>query len=601
MIRDLLYFFQKKHILYCLLICCAIFIAFLSIQSSDTKKSPLSYTKPDRLPEIKQTLEKAHAFWDAGKGDSAYFYFNKTQLLCEPKENYADYYVESLNYIAEILQRYGDYYEVENTLVKAFPYLDKTTNVKYAVNAYTFMAYNYHSTYDYEKALYYHKKALKKAFSTFRKSRIISEIAFVYMEQGKYQEAIDLLEPIAWLNIEDKITPSNTGYQRTAKLYNLGLSYLYLGGHKQEAFDCFNESLKVALTLNDDYELITCYYAFYKYYKKYNNPELKKNNIEKAYYYAKKSNSKLYEINMLGYLIKAENDENIDNTESLKKHLKIYIRKTDSLMTARKKAKNQFADIIYNSKKDKEENLELKNQKTENELLLQRHKNRSYISYVIISVSLLSLIFIAFYITKKGRRERTSEIFKNEMRITEKLQFELEKDIDKILQFTAKSDLEKEENKEKLLSHLNNIYSTTRNISRENSEILTDENFEKVLKEMISGYTNPNLNIIINGVNTILWNKMDRVKKIVLFRAIQETLNQMKTLNDATLMSLIFKKEEENIVILYSDNGHKIKQKYGILEKRLQNVENRIETIKGTFNFDANSESGFKISFKFPI
>ncbi|MBL0739156.1 hypothetical protein JI750_19855 [Flavobacterium sp. GN10] len=601
MIRDLLYFIQKKYILFCLLLCCAILIALFSMQFSDTKKLPLSPIKTNRLPEIKQTLEKAHAFWDTGKGDSAYFYFNKTRLLCEPKENYADYYVESINYIAEILQRHGDYYEVENTLVKAFPYLDKTTNVKYAVNAYTFMAYNYHSTYDYEKALYYHKKALKKAFSTFRKSRIISEIAFVYMQQGKYQEAVDLLEPIAWLNIEDKITPSNTGFQRTAKLYNLGLSYLYLGGHKQEAFNCFNESLKVALTLNDDYELITCYYAFYKYYKIYNNPELKKKNIEKAYYYAKKSNSKPYEISMLGCLIKAENDENIDNTESLKNHLKIYIRKTDSLMTARERAKNQFADIIYNSKKDKEENLELKNQKAEHELQLQRHKNRSFISYVVISISAISLVFIVFYITKKGKRERTNEIFKNEKRISEKLEHELEKDIDKILLFTAKSDLEKEENKEKLLSHLNNIYLTTRNISRENSEILTDENFESALKEMISEYISPNLNIIINGLNTFSWAKTDRAKKIVVFRAIQEIFNQMKTLNDATLISLIFKKEEENIVILYADNGHKIRQKYGILEKRLQNVENRIETIKGTFNFDSNSESGFKISFKFPI
>lgn len=592
--KKTLSFFQKKWIFLCLLICGVVIALYLSWKFSDPKKTSLSYIKNDRLSEIKKTLEKAHTFWDAEKGDSAYFYFNKTQLLCEPKEDYADYYVESLNYITEILQRHGDYYEVETTLVKALPYLDKTTNVKHAVNAYTFMAYNYHSTYDYEKALYYHKKALKKAFSTFRKSRIISEIAFVYMEEGKYQEAIDLLEPIAWLNIEDKITPKNTGYQRTAKLYNLGLSYLYLGGHKQEAFDCFNESLKVALTLNDDYELITSYYAFYKYYKKYNNPALKKINIEKAYYYAKKSKSKTNEISMLGYLIEA------DNATTSKKHFKVYSRMLDSLIVSRKKAKNQFADIIYNSQKDKDENLELKNLKVENELKLQRQKNRSYISYTVISISIISLVFIVFYLTKKGKREIANEVFKNEMRISEKLQLELEKDIDKILLFTVKSDLKKGENKEKLLSHLSNIYSITRNISRENGEILTNENFEIELKEMISGYTTSNLNIIINGLNSLSLSKIDRVKKITLFRVVQEIFDQAKIISNASLASITFKKNERTIAITYADNCIKIQDDIN-LNKKFANIENRLKPVRGTFNVALNPNQGFKVFVKLPI
>ncbi|AWK02717.1 hypothetical protein HYN56_00170 [Flavobacterium crocinum] len=587
--------FHKKIIFFCLLTCGVILAVYFSLKFSAPKKLPLSYSKSDPLPEIKQTLKKAHAFWDNERSDSAYFYFNKTRLLCEPKENYADYYVESLNYIAEILQRHGDYNEVETTLVKAFPYLDKTTNVKYAVNAYTFMAYNYHSTFDYEKALYYHKKALKKAFSTFRKSRIISEIAFIYMEQGRYQEAIDLLEPIAWLNIEDKITPSNTAFQRTAKLYNLGLSYLYLGGHKQEAFDCFNESLKVALTLNDDYELITCYYAFYKYYKKYNNPELKKINIEKAYYYAKKSNSKSYEISMLGYLIEA------DNAANSKNHFKAYSRMLDSLTVSRKKAKNQFADIIYNSQKDKGENLELKNLKVENELKLQRQKNRSYISYVVISFSLFILLFLIYHITSKSKREKNDAIFKSEMRISNQLDNELNLNIFQTLLFVQNNDLENKENKEMLLNNLNIIYSKTRNISRENSKIPTDERYLTVLKEMISEYKTENVNIILNGFDTISWNSIDKNKKIILYRILQELLFNMKKSDSSSLVSIIVKETGKKIAIQYTDNSSEINSENNILEKRLQNVENRIKTIKGTLNFDTALEKAFKINFSFPI
>ncbi|WP_431242768.1 hypothetical protein ACQ9BO_23975 [Flavobacterium sp. P21] len=365
------------------------------------------HIKKDRTAEIEQMHKKAFAFFDSGKFDSAFFYFNKTQLLCEPKEDYADYYVGSLNHMVEIQQRHGNYYEAEATLIKAFPYLEKTTNGKYAINAYTFMAYNYLYTYDYEKALYYHKKALKKAISTFRKARILSEIAFVYMHQEKYQEAINILESLARVRnkIEDKITPSNTIPQRATILYNLGLSYLYLGNHKEEAFKCFNESLKLTLTLNDDYELVGNYHAFYKYYKKYNNPELKKINAEKAYYCAKRAKATTYEINMLAQFIEA------DNAENSRKHWKIYSRKVDSLIVSRKKAKNQFADAIYNSKKDREENLELKTQKAEKELQLERQKNRNIILYISIVFVLSAFLFYSFIFPKKARKKKRCNLY----------------------------------------------------------------------------------------------------------------------------------------------------------------------------------------------
>ncbi|MDQ6472345.1 tetratricopeptide repeat protein [Flavobacterium sp. LHD-80] len=274
MIKNLLRFFQKNYITFCLPIFIIVLVACFFMQFSEAKERRILHIKKNRSAEIKQMQKKAFDFFDSGKYDSALFYFNKTQLLCVPKADYPDEYVESLNYMVEILQRHGNYYDAEATLIKGFPYLEKTTNIKYAVNAYTLMAYNYLYTYDYEKALYYHKKALKKAVSTFRKSRILSEIAFVYMHQKKYQEAIDLLEPIAKYKIADKITPANTDLQHAALLYNLGLSYLYLGNHKESAFKCFDESLKITLKINDDYELIGNYHAFYRYYLKYNNPEL---------------------------------------------------------------------------------------------------------------------------------------------------------------------------------------------------------------------------------------------------------------------------------------------------------------------------------------
>ncbi|MTH17359.1 tetratricopeptide repeat-containing sensor histidine kinase [Flavobacterium sp. LC2016-01] len=539
--------------------------------------------------------KKAYAFWDSGKNDSALFYFNKTKLLCEPKADYADYYVGSINNIVEILQQNGDYYEAETTLIKAFPYLEKTTNVKYPVNAYTFMAYNYLYTYDYEKALYYHKKALKKAVSTFRKARILSEIAFVYMHQKKYQEAIDLLEPIARYKIVDKITPSNTDVQRAAILYNLGLSYLYRGNHKKSAFKCFDESLKLTLTLNDEYELIGNYHAFYKYYLKYNNPELKKRYAEKAYYCAKKAKSATNEINMLAQLIEA------DSPENSKKHWKVYIRMVDSLIVSRKKAKNQFADAIYNSKKDKEENLELKTQKAEKELQLERQKNRNIILYISIVFVLSAFLFLFFRLSKKGKKEKNEAIYMSETRISKKLDAELANDLYQTINLIQKGNLEQNENKDQLLNSLENIYLKTRNISKENSFITTNENYISELKEMISGYKTDKVNIILNGFDAIRWNEIEKNKKIILYRVLQELFLNMKKHSQASLASTTFKINEKNLIVTYADNGTGTKNNNFILKNGLQNVESRIKTINGTITFDKNSDNGFKLSFTFPI
>ncbi|KAF2326270.1 tetratricopeptide repeat-containing sensor histidine kinase [Flavobacterium daemonense] len=595
MAKNLLRFFQKNYIAFGLVV---LFIALaftFCMQFSEAKERQIKHIKKDRSIEIKQMQKKAFSFFDSGKFDSALFYFNKTQLLCVPKEDYPDEYVESLNYMVEILQRYGNYYEAETTLIKAFPYLEKTSNIKYAVNAYTFMGYNYMYTYDYEKALYYHKKALKKAVSTFRKSRILAEIAFVYMQQKKYQKAIDLLEPIVKYKIEDKITPSKTNYQRAAILYNLGLSYLRIGNHREAAFKCFKESQDLTFTLNDDYEFISNYYAFYLYYSKYYNPKLKKLNAEKAYYYAKKAKSAINETEMLANLIEA------DNAENSKKYWKVYIKKVDSLAISRKTAKNQFADIIYNSRKDRDENLELKTQKAERELELERQKNHNIILYISIVLVLSTLLFLFFRLSKKGKREKNEAIYISETRISKKLDAELANDLYHTINLIKKGNLEQSENKDQLLNNLENIYSKTRNISKENSFIITDENYISELKEMISGYKTNKVNILMQGFDAVRWNQIEKNKKIILYRVLQEVFLNMKKHSEATLVSTTFKIIEKNLIVTYADNGVGTANKNFILKNGLQNVENRIKTINGTITFDRNSDKGFRLSFTFPI
>ncbi|WP_289662624.1 ATP-binding protein [Flavobacterium panacagri] len=559
------------------------------------KKQQQILFKENRSAAIQKLILKGDALLDPGKYDSALFYFKKAASLCNPKADYPDDYVQSLTNIADVQQRFGDFYEAENTLTKTLPYLEKTTKAKNPVNAYALMAHNYFSIYDYDTALLYQRKAYKKAISSFRKSDILTHIAFIYIQQKKYKLAISILRPLARHKIRDKIDPPNTDVQYAALLYNLGLCYLRIGDHKELAFDCFNKSLELTIKTNNDYELIANYFSLYIFYKKYNNPELAKINAQKAYECAKRTKSTIYEIDMLANLIKA------DDVKNSRKHFETYLALNDSVIRSRKKAKNQFATIIYDSNKDKEENFELKNQKTQKELQLQRQKNRSYISYVVISISLLVLLFLIFYITTKGKREKNDAIFKSEMRISQKLHDELNSNIYHTLLFVHDNNLENKENKEILLSDLNSIYSKTRNISRENSKIPTDTRYILALKEMISEYKSHDTNIILNGFDLISWDSIDKNKKIILYRILQELLYYMKKDNNSNIVSIVLKLKDKKLNVLYVENSSEFASNQIILEKRLQNVENRIKTIKGTINFDTTLEKAFKINFTFPI
>ncbi|WET01481.1 tetratricopeptide repeat-containing sensor histidine kinase [Flavobacterium sp. YJ01] len=445
--------------------------------------------------------------------------------------------------------------------------------------------------YDYDNALIYHQKALETAISQFRKAQIKCDIAFIYLQQKKYSKAINLLEELAKKKTEDKTDSLNTEYQHAFVLYDLGLCYLRTDKPK-EALDNLTKSLNINLKANDESFVVGNYHSLYLYYKKYNNPKLKKFYAQKGYFAASKAKS--YELNALAELIEAEEDKN------LKKYINLYIKLTDSIIISKRKAKNQFATKIYDSQKDKEENLHLKKEKAENELQLARHKNRSKILYIVIFVSLFALFFLIFHIRLKVKREKNEIIFKSEIRISNKLQEELSKNVYQTFLFAKNNDLENADNKEKLISNLNEIYTKTRNISKENSKILTDEKYLSSLKEMISEYQTRDVNILLNGFDNISWDTINKNKKIVLFRILQELLLNMKTHNTANLVSITLKSQHKNLDLVYIDNGNGIKNSNTPLKKGLQNIENRIKSVNGQIDIHSLDNS-FKVFIKLPM
>lgn len=573
-----------------------IILFLLIIPIACEKEETAIVKRNDNTAEVKRLTLIADNYFSESDYKNAYDNYKKILSISDTVKDRIDY-VDALISLGYIYQYQGDYIQSEEMVSKILPHLKYMKKPRFAWNAYSIQGFNYFKTDNLERALFYYRKALHLKTSAFRKWSSLNCIGIVYMKQKKYRAAAYIFEKVTSEGYYAEKIKTNTAdrfdiMDYSIMLNNLGICYYNL--KNPEALNIYNKALKIRLKINDRENISTSYTVLSEYYLK-KDPALARKYAQLGYKKASEINFYSDQKYCLSFLVHSTQGN------ELKKYTNMYINFTDSISRARLKQKNQFSDIKYYFQKDKDENLELKTQKAEHDLEIQREKNRSFISFIIISITIFMLIYLFIHMSFKGRKEKKDAVFKNEIRISDKLELELEKDIYETLSFAENNNLEKPKNKEDFLNNLNRIYSKTRNISRENSAIQTDENYTNGLKEMISKYTGQHLNIIINGLNTFSWHKIDRVKKIIVFRVLQEIFDQMKTLNNASLASLTFKKEEKNILIIYADNGTKINPKYTILEKRLQNVENRIKTIKGTLNFDANSENGFKITFKIPI
>ncbi|WP_175460306.1 tetratricopeptide repeat-containing sensor histidine kinase [Flavobacterium frigoris] len=490
--------------------------------------------------------------------------------------------------MAQIQQNQGDYTGSEITSTEALPYIENSNSYPYGqTNIYIVLGNNYLNTFDNDNAIFYFKKAINSKTDEVIKAGIINNISIAYAQKGDYQKAIEILLP---LTLKKEIINDPKIYSQT--LSNIG--YIYNKTNNSKAINFHLKSLKISLKSKEVLGIASSYYNLSNYYKE-RNPNLAIKYGTIAYQEATKLNSVDDRLGCLKLLIE------ITKGSQLKKYSVKYVKINDSITKVRQQAKNQFAKMKYDSKKEKEEILNLKAQKAENALELQLQKSTTLNLYVIVGIILTITGFIYFYLIEKSKREKSKTSYDTEVRIAKKLHDELANDVYQTMVFAETQDLSSSYNKEMLLDNLDTIYSRTRNISKENSFIPMGPDFISSLQEMISGFDTEYVNILIYGVDTINWSTIIDIKKITIYRVLQEFLINMKKHSEASLVVLSFKKYENNLQLDYTDNGVGAAIEKLNLKNGLQNVENRILAIKGTITFDTKPGKGFKSSITFPL
>ncbi|MDN3676277.1 hypothetical protein QWY90_03015 [Flavobacterium paronense] len=506
------------------------------------------------------------SFYEKTQLDSAYFYYQLAYENCADKKGENGAYV--LLQTATVQQHIGDFYGSEETITEALSTYEGTL---YRPYLYNMLAIAYDKQKKFDDALRYYKMAYASFNDPLSKAIAQSNIGLIYQEKGNHDKAIQLLSPLL------KNRPLKANPPQIARvLDNIGYSQFKL--NNAAAYSNLYKSLQIRDSLQDVIGSIPSNIHLSAFFMGVDKPKAKQYAVT-ALLASKKVNSPDDQLEALRLLI--ENSEPI----AAKQYTAAFISLNDSLTLSRNSAKNQFAKIKYDSKKA-----------IENE---QKYKVNMQLAVLLAVLILLSSFLLLYFIRKRNRKKLVASVYETENRIAKKIHDELANDVYQTMAFAETQNLQKTENREALLDNLENIYSKARDISQTNAEIYTDERYSNFLLDLINSFNSNDVTIILKNISAIDWSKINTETKIAIYRVLQELLVNMKKYSEANLVMLNFEDRAKLLEIKYADNGKGI-DTAKFSKKGLQNAENRIEALKGTFTFDKEVSKGFRVTLQIP-
>ena len=515
-----------------------------------------SQHKTDSLSYYTRAIEKVTSEETLAK---AYQYLIE-HLEIKKKQNNKLGIAYDLYFLARIDYKVGFYDDSEVSAVESLKILDGlkvndyNTNLKTGVLNLLGQVYNQKNMFD--KANETYLKALSIT-STSRDSLVLyNNISNIYKNQKLYSNAKNtLVKAIKLFNrVEDSI-------EKARVIDNLGFIKFKL--NNQGAFDDLSTAYNIRQSVDNIAELYPSYKNLSEYY-------LSKKDTVQALSFAIKAYDVANKVNSLSYKLDAVKTRYILGDNSV---FKEYSFLNDSLLKASKLSQNKFALLKYNVSKSQLESQIEKSQKQVYQLLA-----------VVILILALGLLY---FFRAKHKKEKLKEVYTTETRISKKVHDEVANDVYQIMTKLQSNDNINED----VLDDLEQIYLKTRDISKENSTIHVNQDFEILLTDLLANYSSNQVNVITKDIVKVDWKKVSDVKKTALYRVLQELMTNMKKHSQANIVVVVFSQKNKKVTINYNDNGigTTLKKHNG-----LQNVENRIQSVGGTITFTSTINKGFK-------
>lgn len=473
-----------------------------------------------------------------------------------------------------------DYVGAQESATEALNYLPESDS-SYISSAYNTIATAYRSQGFYQDAVTEWRNALKYATTTRDSLSNLNNIALALQDQEKYGEAIEIFENIIRRSDKTDLT------SRARFIDNLA----YTKWLEDSSAIVQNELLKardMRRQAKDHNGLLASYDHLSDYYCS-KNQKLSKIYADSLLLTAEKIDSKSARLDAIQKRIQ------LSPSDKTKELFNRYIQLNDSIKSENIRAKNFFAKIRYDGEQKQKQIDDLEAETIQQQLETEELKNRSIILSLGALLLLVSGGFGFYYLRQKHSREKIREAHLTETRISKKIHDELANDVYNLMsgmQGIAP---------DAMMDKLEHIYKRTRNISRENSSIPLGENYLPHLLSGLSAAIPENTRLILRGENSIPWNRLAPEKKISLYRVLQEMMINMNKHSKASLVALRFSEERNSLHIHYSDNGIGVSENSLKSGNGVQNMENRIFSVKGKLSFESEKEKGLKIHIQIPI
>ncbi|MEY8847620.1 hypothetical protein AB9K26_02330 [Psychroserpens sp. XS_ASV72] len=539
----------------------------LKVQNASVVDS-LSYYRDLALkPKSKDDLIKVYEFFK-----------NRNETSLSQKDTLNIIY--NLRYIAMTQFDLGLLQDSEKIAVEALEYIDNfsvqdTRATENRVGIYNHLGRVYNRLKDYKSALWYYEKAEVLQKDPVRLNTLKTNKALIYYEQGNFHEAFSIYLDVHRFNLK-----GNDRLKIARSLCNLGMTMSKMD--MPGALDSIHKSLEIREHAGYTTGMVDSYLKLSDYYKDSNNLQKALQNAEQALALTRINKKVHEEVEVLSVLMKLNSNNDINRYTFLK----------DSLYNLELNVQNSYAAKKYALEKQmrlaQEKELKIKEVELDNATQKQLK-----LYYLIIAIILLFLaVFIVFYLRSKHKKDKLQEVYKTESRISKKVHDEVANDVFQLMtKLESNSNIESE-----VVDDLHGLYYRTRDIAQEHGTISHAYPFSEQLTALIENYQNTETNIIVKGLSEVNYTMLSEIKKMTIYKVLQELLINMKKHSKASIVVVSFQKDNGKHEIRYSDNGVGCDIKKG---NGLQNTENRIQAINGTITFESEPNKGFKAKIKF--
>jgi signal transduction histidine kinase len=566
------------------------------------------------------SIAKAYSYigdtYQISKKDSAYYYYRKSEKLYRTLNN-SDYVGKMLFKKAYILFFEGNYIESEAEVSNALLYLKNGKDPEMLYTAYSLLGMNFEKLEEYQNALKYQflakniLKDIKGRNSNLEKIYIYGvvssiNISNIYEKTLQFDKSIQVLQGLLVPGLKEKWIQ---GY--VTIIGNLGYSKMKSGSIKGVE-KLFIEALSISKKNGTDANVIYKLLNLGEYYSIIKDNVRSKSYLKQSLQLAEKL--KMGEETKKSLQLLSQIDK-----QNAAEYNKRYIVINDSLAKAQRINRNKYARIKYETSVMEDENKILSD------------KNTYIFIGALVSVFALALIIVYRYIKSqkreieftKAQQKAEEEIFDllKEYQLKLCVAKELEQNriskelhdnvMNKLygarMQLGILNNSDVKEIKEKRLIYvdlLQEIEQEIRGISHDLQSDIIDNQFDYIplLSNLIQLHNEIGATFFTVEVDSkIDWDSIDSLVKITIFRIVQESLLNVTKHAKAKLCMVSVLLEANHLILMIKDDGigfdvNSTKQGIG-----LNNIQERVKTIKATLEISSTFKKGTSIRLNVKI